>query len=72
MDIFVRKYESKDAEQACAIWNQVVEDGVSFPQEETLTIQTGEVFFKSKRIQELLLTKTVEKSWDCIFCIPIM
>lgn len=48
MDIFVRKYESKDAEQACAIWNQVVEDGVSFPQEETLTIQTGEVFFQEQ------------------------
>ncbi len=48
MNIFIQKYESKDVEQACAIWNQVVEDGVSFPQEEILTIQTGEVFFQEQ------------------------
>lgn len=48
MHIFIRKYESKDIEQACAIWNQVVEDGVAFPQEETLNIQTGEAFFQEQ------------------------
>lgn len=48
MNIFIQKYESKDVEQACAIWNQVVEDGIFFPQEEILTIQTGEVFFQEQ------------------------
>ena len=30
------------------IWNQVVEDGIAFPQEELLTEETGEAFFASQ------------------------
>lgn len=30
---------------ACEIWNQVVDDGEAFPQEEDLTEQTGNEFF---------------------------
>ena len=30
---------------AVAIWNQVVEDGVAFPQTEPLTLTEGEAFF---------------------------
>ena len=28
-----------------AIWNEVVEEGIAFPQEELLTIETGRDFF---------------------------
>ena len=31
-----------------AIWNQVVEDGIAFPQEELLTLETGAAFFASQ------------------------
>ncbi|MCC8067823.1 MAG: GNAT family N-acetyltransferase [Clostridiales bacterium] len=48
MNITVRKYEEKDLNDAIAIWNRVVEDGVAFPQEDDLTKETGRVFFESQ------------------------
>ena len=37
MNVTVRKYEEKDLPDLIRIWNEVVEDGVAFPQEECLT-----------------------------------
>ena len=34
--ITIRKFEAKDVARMAEIWNQVVEDGVAFPQEEGL------------------------------------
>ena len=48
MNISIREYRTSDAAAACEIWNQVVEDGVAFPQEECLTVQTGDDFFKEQ------------------------
>lgn len=45
MKIEIRKYENKDIQSMITIWNQVVEEGVAFPQEECLTQETGEQFF---------------------------
>ena len=45
MEIAVRKYEEKDLDEMIAIWNDVVEDGIAFPQEEFLNKETGELFF---------------------------
>ena len=39
--IIVRKYEEKDLPAMIRIWNEVVEDGVAFPQEECLDEKTG-------------------------------
>ena len=33
-----------------AIWNEVVEDGIAFPQEEPLTAETGKDFFASQTL----------------------
>ena len=41
----VRKYEAADLPAMIDIWNEVVEDGVAFPQEEKLTPETGAAFF---------------------------
>lgn len=41
----VRKYQADDIPQMIEIWNQVVEDGEAFPQEENLNIETGTEFF---------------------------
>lgn len=38
MNILIREYKSSDAEYASEIWNQVVEDGVAFPQEESILV----------------------------------
>lgn len=43
--MIIRKYEKEDLPEMIRIWNEVVEDGVAFPQEEPLSEETGEVFF---------------------------
>ena len=48
MKIRIREYIKKDVEEAVKIWNQVVEDGVAFPQEENLTKESGDAFFKEQ------------------------
>ena len=45
VNITVRKYEEKDLPELIRIWNEVVEDGVAFPQEEYLNEETGRNFF---------------------------
>ena len=34
--------------QMIQIWNEVVEDGIAFPQEDLLTADMGKVFFASQ------------------------
>ncbi|MBR1763597.1 MAG: GNAT family N-acetyltransferase [Eubacterium sp.] len=46
--MIIRKYNEKDLEEMIAIWNEVVEDGVAFPQEECLSKQTGTEFFAAQ------------------------
>lgn len=41
----IRKLEEKDLKEAIEIWNAVVEDGMAFPQEELLTVESGKAFF---------------------------
>lgn len=48
MQIQIREYTLQDAEAASEIWNQVVEDGVAFPQEELLTPQEADGFFQEQ------------------------
>lgn len=43
--ITIRKFSEKDAKDAAAIWNRVVEDGVAFPQLEGLSVKDAEKFF---------------------------
>lgn len=45
MNIIIRKYTEEDLPQMIQIWNEVVEDGTAFPQEDLLTADTGKVFF---------------------------
>ncbi len=48
MEIIVRGYEKNDLDEMIEIWNEVVEEGISFPQEECLDRKTGEEFFTSQ------------------------
>ncbi|MCI8512735.1 MAG: GNAT family N-acetyltransferase [Lachnospiraceae bacterium] len=45
MEIQVRSYREADLSAAVEIWNQVVEEGVAFPQTEKLTEADGREFF---------------------------
>lgn len=43
--IFIRAYQKKDVPAMTTIWNEVVQDGIAFPQEEFLTEETAADFF---------------------------
>lgn len=43
--MIVRAYENRDLESMTQIWNQVVEEGIAFPQEDLLDGTTGADFF---------------------------
>ncbi len=46
--ICIREFLDADAKEAAAIWNRVVEDGVAFPQLESLSVEEAEKFFKAQ------------------------
>lgn len=46
--MIIRKFEDKDLPAMIAIWNEIVEEGIAFPQEELLTSDTGKAFFESQ------------------------
>ena len=48
MNIKIREYKKKDLPEMIEIWNEIVEEGVAYPQEEYLTIESGTEFFSSQ------------------------
>lgn len=48
MVVSIRKYEHGDIKDMVRIWNEVVEEGIAFPQEELLDEHSGKVFFDSQ------------------------
>ena len=44
----VREYKQNDLKQMTAIWNEVVEEGIAFPQEELLDDTSAKEFFASQ------------------------
>ncbi len=46
--MLVRGYEAGDLPAMIEIWNEVVEEGMAFPQEEPLNPETGAAFFASQ------------------------
>lgn len=46
--MIVRAYEKRDLSAMIRIWNEVVEEGIAFPQEEFLDEETGTAFFASQ------------------------
>lgn len=46
--MIIRKYNENDVKAMIAIWNEIVEEGVAFPQEELLDQDTGKEFFASQ------------------------
>ena len=47
-EVTIRKYKSGDLPEMIAVWNEVVEDGVAFPQEEMFDSVGGEKFFAAQ------------------------
>ena len=48
IDLKIRAYNENDISDMIQIWNEVVEDGVAFPQEDFLDCESGAEFFASQ------------------------
>ena len=46
--MYVREYRQADLPEMIRIWNEVVEEGIAFPQEDLLDEETGKAFFASQ------------------------
>lgn len=44
----IREYKETDIREMVSIWNEVVEEGIAFPQEELLNEETGKAFFSEQ------------------------
>ena len=47
-DIIVRAYRAEDLPAMAAIWNEVVEEGLAFPQEDCLSPEEARAFFTAQ------------------------
>lgn len=61
MDIIVKKYKEQDIPDMIRIWNEVVEEGVAFPQEEFLTMESGREFFSMQTYTAVAKEQETEK-----------
>ena len=57
MDIQIIGYSPEYIEATLAIWNEVVRDGIAFPQEEELTAENGHEFFSAQTFTGLAQNK---------------
>ena len=48
MVVTIRKYKQDDIKDMVQIWNEIVEEGIAFPQEEILDENSGKAFFDSQ------------------------
>lgn len=46
--MIIREYTDKDIESMIQIWNEIVEEGIAFPQEDCLNTTSGMEFFSSQ------------------------
>ena len=49
--MIIRQYNEADLAAMIRIWNEIVEEGIAFPQEELLTPETGKPFFAAQTAQ---------------------
>ena len=48
MNILLRGYRESDLSQMTEIWNEVVEEGIAFPQTDVLDASSAKAFFASQ------------------------
>lgn len=48
MNVKINPFEEKNLYKMIKIWNKIVEEGISFPQEEVLDMKSGKEFFQSQ------------------------
>lgn len=68
--MLIREYRESDLADMISIWNDIVEEGISFPYEETLDQSGGAEFSADKAIA--VSPKKMEGLLACIPFIPII
>ena len=68
MAIKIKAYETENVREAIKIWNEIVREGIAFPQEDELDEISGDIFFKSQSFTGLAVD---ERFWLSIFSIQI-
>lgn len=48
MNIIIRAFHKNDIDEMICIWNDIVEEGIAFPQTETLSADSGSDFFSQQ------------------------
>ena len=48
MEVEIKAYTSADCPQAAALWNQIVEQGASFPSDQPLSLPEADAFFRAQ------------------------
>ena len=61
MGYVIRPFENRDAKDAALIWNQVIEDGVAFPQLDLLDEHSGLAFFSAQDFTGLAVDETTDE-----------
>ena len=46
--MIIRQIQNDDLSEAVDVWNEVIREGIAFPQEDELDLKTGYEFFKSQ------------------------
>lgn len=70
MEIKVRAYEENDLPEMIAIWNEIVEEGNAFPQEEPFTYETGKAFFAEQTYNAVAINTETGKICGCYILHP--
>ena len=61
MAIKIKPYDSKNVCEAIDIWNEIVREGIAFPQEDELNEISGDEFFKSQSFTGLAIDKDTQE-----------
>ena len=61
MDVIVRAYMEEDLPRMREIWNEIVDEGIAFPQEEPLTEQGAGEFFRGQTYTGVAVERETEE-----------
>lgn len=70
MKIVVREYEEKDLTEMIKIWNEIVEEGNAFPQEEMLNLESGKEFFDAQTYTGVAIDAETQKVYGLYILHP--
>ena len=70
MNIIIRQYNESDISEMIKIWNEVVEDGIAFPQEDILNNESGKAFFEAQTYCAVAVDLDTEKIYGLYILHP--